>query len=368
MQLGGLSMALGAFLAGVLLSESSFRHQLEADIEPFRSILLGLFFLGVGMSLDLSLVLRDYPTILLGVLLFMLTKALGIYAVARLTRAPGEEALSRAVLLAQGGEFAFVLYSAAFAEGLITREQQATLSAIIILSMALTPLLVAALRFLPKSEESMDGIEHADGLHASVLLIGFGRVGQVVSQGLLARGADVSIIDTDVEMIRAASTFGFKVYYGDGTRLDVLHACGAGEARAIIVCVEKRECADRIVEVVRAEFPLARVLVRAFDRTHSLSLIAAGVHFQIRETFESALRLGEAALLAIGATSEEAAEISLDVRRRDAERLQLQLVEGPRAGLSLLRGNVPVPFTAPSRESRALSDETARVTGGEEPA
>jgi glutathione-regulated potassium-efflux system protein KefB len=126
MQLGGLSMALGAFLAGVLLSESSFRHQLEADIEPFRSILLGLFFLGVGMSLDLSLVLRDYPTILLGVLLFMATKALGIFAVARLTRASGEEAISRAALLAQGGEFAFVLYSAAFAEGVITREQQAT--------------------------------------------------------------------------------------------------------------------------------------------------------------------------------------------------------------------------------------------------
>ena len=369
MQLGGLSMALGAFLAGVLLSESSFRHQLEADIEPFRSILLGLFFLGVGMSLDLGLVLRDFSTIAIGVLFFMATKAAGIYAVARLTRAPRDEAVQRAALLAQGGEFAFVLYSAARAEGIIGADVQATLSAIVILSMALTPLAVAALRFLPQPASDFDGIDHASDLHGNVLLIGFGRFGQVVSQGLLARGADVSIIDTDVEMIRAAADFGFKVYYGDGTRLDVLHACHAGAAQAILVCVEKREATDKIVEVLKAEFPLARVFARAFDRQHSLKLIAHGVEFQIRETFESALRFGEAALLALGASAEEAAEISLDVRRRDAERFQLELAGGSGAGKSLMLGNIakPTPFTAPSREARALSEETAIVTQTEEP-
>jgi glutathione-regulated potassium-efflux system protein KefB len=364
MQLGGLSMALGAFLAGVLLSESSFRHQLEADIEPFRSLLLGLFFLGVGMSLDLSLVLRELPTIGAGVLLFMLTKSAGIYLVARLTRAPRDEARERAVLLAQGGEFAFVLYSAAQSEHLMSAEVQATLSAIVILSMALTPLGVAALRFLPGPEESMDGIDRADDLHGSVLIIGFGRFGQVVSQGLLARGVDVAIIDTDVEMIRAATSFGFKVYYGDGTRLDVLHACNAGEARAILVCVENRQATDRMVELIKAEFPLVPLLARAFDREHALQLIAAGVEFQIRETFESALRFGEAALVALGVGAEEAAEIALDVRRRDAERLQLELVQGVGAGKALLRVNAaqPTPFTTPAREGRALSEETAVLT------
>ncbi|HTV20393.1 MAG TPA: monovalent cation:proton antiporter-2 (CPA2) family protein [Polyangiaceae bacterium] len=367
MQLGGLSMALGAFLAGVLLSESSFRHQLEADIEPFRSILLGLFFLGVGMSLDLSLVLRDFTLIAVGVAFFMLVKAGGIYAVARLTRAPRDEAILRSALLAQGGEFAFVLYSAARAEHLIDADVQATLSAIVILSMALTPLAVAALRFLPQPESDFDGIERASDLHGNVLLIGFGRFGQVVSQGLLARGADVSIIDTDVEMIRAAADFGFKVYYGDGTRLDVLHACNAGEAQAILVCVEKREATDKIVEVLKAEFPLARVLVRSFDRQHALSLVNHGVQFQIRETFESALRFGEEALLTLGAGPEEVAEISLDVRRRDAERFQLELAGGSGAGKALMRGNIakPTPFTAPSRESRSLSQETALVTAEE---
>jgi len=369
MQLGGLSMALGAFLAGVLLSESSFRHQLEADIEPFRSILLGLFFLGVGMSLDLALVLRDFATIAVAVAFFMGLKAAGIYAVARLTRAPRDEAIQRAALLAQGGEFAFVLYSAARAEGIIDADVQARLSAIVILSMALTPLAVAALRFLPQPESDFDGIDRASDLHGNVLLIGFGRFGQVVSQGLLARGADVSIIDSDVEMIRAAAKFGFKVYYGDGTRIDVLHACGAGEAQAILVCVENRQATDRIVELLKAEFPLARVLVRSFDREHALKLTGHGVEFQIRETFESALRFGEAALLAVGASEEEAAEISLDVRRRDAERFQLELAGGLGAGLALLRGNTakPTPFTAPSREARALSEETALVTQAEEP-
>jgi glutathione-regulated potassium-efflux system protein KefB len=363
MQLGGLSMALGAFLAGVLLSESSFRHQLEADIEPFRSILLGLFFLGVGMSLDLPLVLRDFRVIAAGVLLAMLTKSAGIYAVARLTRAPRDEALQRAALLAQGGEFAFVLYSAAHAGGVIDAGVQATLSAVVISSMALTPVAVAGLRLLPKAAEDMDGIERADGLHGRVLLIGFGRVGQVVSQGLLARGIDVAIIDNDVEMIRAASTFGFKVYYGDGTRLDVLHASGAGEADAIIVAVDNRHSTDKIVEVVKAEFPLAQLLARSFDREHALKLAEAGVERQVRETFDSALRLGEAALIALGVDVEEAAEIVLDVRRRDAQRFELELAGGLGAGRVLLRGNAPkpVPLTTPTRQVRPLSEETASL-------
>ena len=215
MQIGGLSMAMGAFLAGVLLSESTFRHQLEADVEPFRGILLGLFFMGVGMSLDLSVIRTDWPLILAIVIGFMALQFAATYLVARLTNTGHAEALTRASLLAMGGEFAFVLYAAAFAVGIFDGKTQAVMTATVILSMALTPLLVMGIRrLLPKEEESFDGIDKAEDLHGRVLVVGFGRFGQIASQPLLLRGVDVSIIDIDIEMIRAAATFGFKVYYG----------------------------------------------------------------------------------------------------------------------------------------------------------
>ena len=366
MQWGGLSMAMGAFLAGVLLSESVFRHQLEADVEPFRGILLGLFFLSVGMSLDLSVVVSEWGLILAGVVAFMIVKAAGIYGVARLFRAGHREAIQRAALFAQGGEFAFVLYSAAVAAGVFDARTSAALTAIVIMSMALTPLVVIVLnRLLPAPKESMDGIEAAAGLEGRVLLVGFGRFAQVVSQPLLARGIEVALIETDVEMIRAASTFGFKVYYGDGTRLDVLRASGADTAEAILVCVEKPEVADKIVELVKAECPLAKLLVRAFDRGHSLRLIEAGVDFQIRETFESALTFGKRTLIELGVDEVEAAEIVRDVRRRDTERLELQVAGGLQAGRWLMRGNMatptPEPFSVPRHGGKALNTEAADV-------
>ena len=365
MELGGLSMAMGAFLAGVLLSESTFRHQLEADIEPFRGILLGLFFMSVGMSLDLSLFAAHWRLIVTGVIVLMAVKAATVYLVARLTNSSHREALLRAAALAQGGEFAFVLYAAATAADILPGEINAVLTAIVILSMAVTPLgLLAALWLLPKQALSMEGVEPAAGLTGSVLIIGFGRFGQVTSQALLARGVDVAIIDTDTDMIRTAWTFGFKIYYGDGTRLDVLRSSGAEHARAIAVCVDDAATADRIVAVVKAGFPTARLLVRSFDRVHSLRLIAAGVDFQIRETFESALAFSEAALVAVDVPADEAAEIVAEVRRRDAARMELEIVGGVEAGRDLFQGNVPVPrpLTTPTRASQALSKETAAVT------
>lgn len=259
MERSGLSMAMGAFLAGVLLSGSTFRHQLEADIEPFRGLLLGLFFLSVGMSLDLSVIAQGWRAIAVAVLGCMLLKAAGIYVVARLFGDGHGTGLHRATLMAQGGEFAFVLYSAAADAGLIDVEANAFFSAVVILSMGLTPLAVLALRFLlPRQTPSMDGIDVAEDLHGSVLIIGFGRFGQVASQLLLARGIDITIIDSDVEMIRSAAEFGFKVYYGDDTRLDVLHASGARHARAILVCVDDAHTADRIVERLRHQCPWSR--------------------------------------------------------------------------------------------------------------
>ena len=371
MELGGLSMAMGAFLAGVLLSESTFRHQIEADIEPFRGILLGLFFLSVGMSLDVAVVMQNWPLIVSAVLAMMAVKALCIYVVARMVRSNHAEALDRAVLMAQGGEFAFVLFSAAASAQIIDATVNANLTAIVVLSMVLTPLFVIVLkRFAPKVQASMDGVEEANDLGGSVLIIGFGRFGQVMSQSLLARDVDVTIIDNDIDMIRSAEEFGFKIYYGDGTRLDVLHASGAHSARAIAVCIDGKESVNKIVELVKAEFPLVRLLVRSYDREHALELINAGVDYQIRETFESAVNFGAAALVELGVAEDEASRIAEEIRRRDAERFELEMAGGGlRAGASAMYNNTvpkPTPFTTPKRESKALNDEAAEVINSPE--
>lgn len=374
MSLGGLSMAMGAFLAGVLLSDSTFRHQLEADVDPFRSILLGLFFLSVGMSLNIAVVLTDWRWVIGGVVLFMIVKGVGIYGVARLFKARHVEALERSALFAQGGEFAFVLFGAAFMAGLFDARTSAILTAIVILSMVLTPVVTAVVSrwFLKEADvdvDDLDGVERAEGLRERVLIIGFGRFAQVVAQPLLARDVDVSIVDVDVEMIQAAGNFGFKVYYGDGARLDVLRASGAGTAETILVCVDKPETADRIVELVKAEFPLTKLFVRAYDRGHSIRLIKAGVEFHIRETFESALAFGEHVLKDLGFSEDEARDTIEDVRRRDEERLTLQVAGGLTAGRSLWRNNTstpqPAPYVKPRRESQALNEEAAEALDDE---
>ena len=348
MDLAGLSMAMGAFLAGVLLSESNYRHQLEADIEPFRGILLGLFFISVGMVLDLSIVVGEWQLVLGGVLAFMAVKALGIYGVARLLGSKHPAAVHRAGLFAQGGEFAFVLYAAALGVGMLDQRTSAIFSAIVILSMALTPLVLIVQQRMRRDEApSLDGIDRADGLRGQVLCIGFGRFAQVASQALLARRVKMSLIETDVDMIRAAGNFGFKVHYGDGTRLDVLHASGAARAEAILVCVDKPEAADRIVELCKSEFPLAKLYVRSYDRGHSLRLIKAGVEFQIRETFESALAFSGEVLTGLGFEEGEAREAVAEVRERDEQRVELELVGGLPAGRALLRGNMTTPEPEP---------------------
>jgi glutathione-regulated potassium-efflux system protein KefB len=376
MSLGGLSMAMGAFLAGVLLSDSTFRHQLEADVDPFRSILLGLFFLSVGMSLNLGVVVADWRWVIGGVVLFMIVKGLAIYGIARLFKAKHHEALERAALFAQGGEFAFVLFGAALTTGIFDPRTSAIFTAIVILSMLLTPLVTVVVSrvFLKDgpqvSIDDLEGVDRAEGLRERVLIIGFGRFAQVVSQPLLARDVDVSIIDHDVEMIQAAGNFGFKVYFGDGSRLDVLRASGAAEAETILVCVDKPETADRIVELVKAEFPLTKLFVRAYDRGHSLRLIQAGVEYHIRETFESALKFGEQVLIDLGFNAEDVAETIEDVRRRDAERLTLQVAGGLTAGRGLMRGNAvtptPEPYVKPKREARALNEDAAEMMGQDE--
>ncbi|MGB3068021.1 MAG: monovalent cation:proton antiporter-2 (CPA2) family protein [Ottowia sp.] len=341
MEVGGLSMAMGAFVAGVLLSESSFRHQLEADVEPFRGLLLGLFFLGVGMALNLEVVGRNWQIVCMGVVALMLTKSVCIYFVARLAKSNHADALDRAILMAQGGEFAFVLFAEALKLKVISPEISANMTAIIVLSMAITPLLVVMhKRFAHAEAIQMDGVEEPHDLQGNVLIIGFGRVGQIASQGPLAKGATISIIDNDPDVIRNAALYGFKVYFGDGARADVLHAAGAEHVGVILVCVNDKAAATRIVENARHECPQAKLVVRAFDREHALELVQADADYVVRETFESALQMGRQAVLALGATDEEAKELESQVRSRDTERFALETAGGTFAGRALLLGNI----------------------------
>ncbi|MDO7436068.1 monovalent cation:proton antiporter-2 (CPA2) family protein [Acinetobacter nosocomialis] len=372
MQVSGLTMAMGAFLAGVLLSESTFRHQIEADIEPFRGILLGLFFLGVGMSLDLSVVAQNWQLIVSGVVALMFVKALMIYIVARVTKSPHTEALDRALLMAQGGEFAFVLFSAALSAQVIDSTVKSNLTAIVVLSMVLTPIVgIIFKRFTQaKAKVSLEDINIADGLSGSVLMIGFGRFGQVTSQLLLARGVDVTIIDNNTDMIRNAEKFGFKIYYGDGCRLDILHASGAATAQAIVVCVDSKETTNRIVELVTHEFPLAKLLVRSYDREHSLHLVKQKVDFMIRETFESAIKFGGVILQELGVDEDEVERITEEIRDLDNERFETEIAaDDVNAGVGMQYTHTyhprpTAPLIRPKREGRILNKDNASENEG----
>ena len=362
-QIGGLSMAMGSFLAGVLLSTSTFRHQLEADIEPFRGILLGLFFLAVGMSLDLNIVAANWQIIAVSVVGYMVVKGGAIFGLARLLKSSVPEALERALLMAQGGEFAFVLFTTAAASGVISADEQAIFSATVIISMVLTPLSIQALRLIPAPSQSMEGVEAPDGLSGDILVIGFGRFGQIASQALLAKGHKISTIDTDTDMIRAAGQFGFKVYYGDGTRLDILRAAGIDKVDVVVIAIDKREEAVKIAELLHAEYPLIKVMARAFDRGHAIALQNAGVDFQIRELFESALALSSQTLRLLGSTEEEIADLIDGVRQRDRQRFAAQLVGGLQAGRDLLLSNAEEQ----ARESGAVSAPSEPVMLDEAP-
>lgn len=359
MQMSGLSMAMGAFLAGVLLSQSAFRHQIEADIEPFRGILLGLFFMGVGMSLDLPLVKMNIQFILLAVVIYMFGKALAVFSVAKIMGCKNRESLDRATTMIQGGEFAFVLFAAAKSFNVIDQELNANMTAVIVISMALTPIVaIIVKKLLPPPHISLEGVETPNDLEGSALLIGFGRFGQVVSQLLLARNLNVTIIDHDAERIRNAKNFGFQIYYGDGSRLDVLRASGAHKASFIAVCIDNKETATKIAQLIKHEFPETKVLVRAFDRVHARELVLANVDFQIRETFESAILFGEAALKSLAVSEDEIEVISNDIRKRDRERFEREvLANDPHAGKDLIHVYFPKPdpLIEPKRPTKILN-------------
>ncbi|WP_375466006.1 monovalent cation:proton antiporter-2 (CPA2) family protein [uncultured Methylobacterium sp.] len=376
MQEVGLSMAMGAFLAGILLAESNFRHQLEADIEPFRGMLLGLFFMSVGMSIDGGLVRAVWPLLFGATLAAILVKVALVAGLFRLFGSPWLDALRGAAILAPAGEFAFVLLPLAGSLGLADASAARFAVALAALTMLIGPVAAKGLdkaldgvraRRTDGEERATDVVENAE---ARVLVIGFGRFGQILTQVLLAEGIGVTVIDKDVEQIRSASRFGFRIYYGDGTRLDVLRAAGIGRVELVCLCIDDAEATLKIVDIVHEEFASVRTYVRAYDRMHAVELMNRDVDFHVRETAESALSFGRATLEGLGLSTAAASARVEDVRKRDVARLVLQQAGAlPETG-GWLRGLGPAeikpePLTAPQRPARALSAATRDIIGND---
>ncbi|HEV2558980.1 MAG TPA: monovalent cation:proton antiporter-2 (CPA2) family protein [Microvirga sp.] len=370
----GLSMAMGAFLAGLLLAESNFRHQLEADIEPFRGILLGLFFMSVGMSIDLSLVQREWLALLTAVPVVVALKILIIAGLVRLFGGSLRDGIRSGAVLSPAGEFAFVLLPLAASLQLLPAEQGQFVTALAAMTMLLGPITAKLLdmaldRVKPAEQGPVPGLPATaeEEFDSRVLVIGFGRFGQIVNQVMLAQRIGVTVIDNNVERIRDAARFGLRVYYGDGTRLDVLRAAGAEKAEVICICVDDPATALRMVELVHADFKQARSFVRAYDRLHAIELMKHEVDYQLRETFESAIVFSRAALEELGVEAAAAATAADDVRKRDIARLVMQTAGGFMGGADLVIGAkvAPQPLVEPAGKARALSSETRHILGEE---
>jgi len=321
MSAAGVSMALGAFLAGVLLASSEYRHALETDIEPFKGLLMGLFFIAVGMSIDFGLLARS-PLLVLGLLVgYQIVKGLALRVIARGVGIGDESRWLFAALLAQGGEFAFVVFGVARTGGLLPGEWDARLTLIVALSMALTPLLLMIERRLTCAVETRaeDAIED-EGSH--VIIAGFGRFGQIVGRLLFASGVKVTVLDHDPDQIDALRRFDFRVYYGDAARIDLLEAAGAGHATVLVNAIDDPETSLRLVDAVKEHFPNLRVVSRARDVGHYFQLRTRGIEVAVRETFESAIVVGQKTLVELGVGPYEARERGDRFRRQNVETLE----------------------------------------------
>jgi monovalent cation:proton antiporter-2 (CPA2) family protein len=330
MQSIGVSAALGAFVAGVMLAESPYRHELEADIDPFRSILLGLFFLAVGMMLDLD-VIAAQPGLIIGLAVtLVIVKTAIIFGLGRLFGLNSTASLIMALLLSQGGEFGFVLFAASQSALLIEPEAASLFGAVVTLSMATTPfLMILAGRLANKQRQSEVALEDPElAERANVIIVGHGRFGQTVSQIMQAAGRTVTLIDVRPETIDVSNEFGRKVFYGDGTRIDLLHRAGADEACAIFFCMDDREVSAESLIPVRETFPNAKLFVRAYDRRQALELMPEESLTIIRELFESSIKMAEDALVSLNVAANVRKQAIAEFRRRDLARLQEQYRTG----------------------------------------
>jgi len=325
-----LSTALGAFVAGVMLADSPYRHEIEADVEPFRSILLGLFFLAVGMVLDLHAVAAN-PLFVIGMaVILVLTKAALITGLARLFGMEWNQAIGSGLLLSQGGEFGFVLFAQAQGALLIAPQAASLFSAIVTFSMATTPFLMLFARKLEFAKPKVKGDFSVpeDAPRGTAIIVGYGRFGQTVAQMLMGHGFGVVLIDKKPSQIEVSSRFDMKVYYGDGTRIDLLRRSGGEEARLIAFCIDDPSLDARVLEPIAEAFPQAALLVRAFDRRQLLALRDMDLAGVVREVFESAICMGVQAMEALGVPAGEVEEVERQYRRNDEQRMELQIEHG----------------------------------------
>jgi monovalent cation:proton antiporter-2 (CPA2) family protein len=329
MEMLGLSTALGAFIAGVMLADSPYRHELEADVEPFRSILLGLFFLAVGMLLNLQAI-ADRPFFVIAMALALIATKTGvIMAIGLAFKMTWRQAFALGLLLSQGGEFGFVLFAQAQAGYLIAPEAASLFGAIVTLSMATTPFLMGVTRRFrvePVAEGGERDAPKADG--ANAIIVGYGRFGQTVGQMLLLQGIPVTLIDRDIEMIDIAQEFGAKVYYGDGTRLDLLRQAGAAEAELICFCMDGDQIEPDTLDGIHEAFPKASIYVRVFDRRALVKLKKTSADYIVREVLESAVKMARLALRGLDVSPADIDRAEDKYRSKDKERLAIQIEAG----------------------------------------
>jgi glutathione-regulated potassium-efflux system protein KefB len=323
----GLSMSLGAFLAGVLLADSEYRHQLEAAIEPFKGLLLGLFFISVGMSVDLSVIGREPATIAVAVVGLMLLKAAIVFGIGKVSGQSTDSARNLAAALSQGGEFAFVLFSLAAGYRILDPQLVDRLVVVVTLSMALTPLALALNDTIsrrmrkPRGEESFDAIDESE---SQVIIAGFGRVGQIVGRVLNVRKIPFTALDRNPEQVETVRRFGRKVYYGDASRLDLLRAAKAEEAKLFVLAIDDVEASIQTAETVRRHFPRLKIYARARNRFHAYRLMDLGCELIERETLRGSLHLTEEVLSALGVSAWEAQLTVARFKVHDEQTLERQ--------------------------------------------
>ncbi|MGP9453813.1 glutathione-regulated potassium-efflux system protein KefB [Yersinia pestis] len=322
----GLSMALGTFIAGILLAESEFQHELEIAIEPFKGLLLGLFFISVGMALDLGVLFTHLLDVLLGVLALVFIKSAILYGLARVFGLRRSVRLQFAGVLSQGGEFAFVLFSAAFSQRVLNAEQLALLLVVVTLSMMTTPLLMQVIdRILVRrynAQEESDEKPFVEDNDPQVIIVGFGRFGQVIGRLLMANKMRITVLERDVSAVSMMRKYGYKVYYGDATELELLRAAGAEKAKAIVITCNEPEDTMALVHLCQQHFPNLHILARARGRVEAHKLLQNGVKDFTRETFSSALELGRKTLLELGMHPHQAYRAQQHFRRLDMRMLR----------------------------------------------
>jgi glutathione-regulated potassium-efflux system ancillary protein KefC/glutathione-regulated potassium-efflux system protein KefB len=325
MQIVGLSPALGAFVAGVVLADSEFRHELEGDIDPFRGLLLGVFFIAVGAAIDFALIAAQ-PLLILGLVALLISvKAATLFIIALAFKHRAGDAAFMGLALAQGGEFAFVLIGLASAQGALSVEVSKVLLVVVALSMAVTPLLLIAAnaimeRLLASKENARAPEVESDEPH--VLVAGYGRFGQTVGRLLNANGWRTSVIDHDADQVELLRGFGRKVNYGDATRIDLMRLAGAEHAKALVIAIDDKERALHLAEAAQKHFPHLKIFARAFDRRHAYELLARKVDGLERETFEGGVRLGVAVMRGLGQTAHQAERAGRLFRRYDDKLLK----------------------------------------------